>query len=42
MVRRVELDYTLALPERILRALAVFVGGLLHETAQVLLPGWLR
>ena len=34
--------YILTLPERTLRALAIFVGGLVHETAEVLLPGWLR
>jgi len=36
------LVYILTLPERTLRALAVFLGGLVHETAEVLLPGWLR
>jgi len=36
------LVYVLTLPERTLRALAVFFGGLAHETAEVLLPDWLR
>lgn len=36
------LGYIISLPERTLRSLAVLVGGLVHETAQVLLPGWLR
>jgi len=35
-------DYLISLPERTLRVLAVFFGGLVHETAKVLLPGWLR
>jgi hypothetical protein len=30
------------LPERTIRATAILVGGLVHETAEVLLPGWLR
>jgi len=34
--------YFLSLPERSLRALAVLLGGLVHETAEVLLPRWLR
>ena len=34
--------YIISLPERTLRALAIFLGGLVHETAEVLLPGWLR
>ncbi|MGD9092640.1 MAG: hypothetical protein PVF74_07315 [Anaerolineales bacterium] len=34
--------YFISLPERTLRALAIFLGGLVHETAEVLLPGWLR
>jgi hypothetical protein len=33
--------YFISLPERTLRALAVFLGGLVHETAEVLLSGWL-
>jgi hypothetical protein len=39
---RVDLGYTLSLPERTLRAAAVGLGGLLYEATQVLLPGWLR
>jgi len=35
------LVYILTLPERTLRALAVFLGGLIHETVEVLLPSWL-
>jgi hypothetical protein len=38
----VTLDYVLSLPERILRATAASLGGLLYEATQVLLPGWLR
>jgi hypothetical protein len=36
------LGYILSLPERTLRAVAAGLGGMLFETAQVLLPGWLR
>ena len=36
------LGYIISLPERTLRSLAVLLGGLIHETAEVLLPGWLR
>jgi hypothetical protein len=36
------LGYALSLPERIVRAAAVGLGGLLYEATQVLLPGWLR
>lgn len=36
------LDFLISLPERALRSLAVIVGGLVHETAEVLLPSWLR
>ena len=39
---RDRLGYVLSLPERILRAVAAGLGGLLYEVAQVLLPGWLR
>jgi len=35
-------DYLISLPERTLRVLAVFFGGLVHETVEILLPGWLR
>lgn len=35
-------NYILSLPERTLRAAAAGLGGLLYETTQVLLPGWLR
>ena len=34
--------FFISLPERTLRALAVILGGLIHETTEVLLPGWLR
>lgn len=36
------LGFIISLPERTMRALAVFIGGLVHETAEVLLPGWMR
>ena len=36
------IGFIISLPERTLRALAVFLGGLVHETAEVLLPGWMR
>jgi hypothetical protein len=36
------LGFFISLPERTIRALAVFIGGLIHETAEVLLPGWMR
>ena len=36
------LGFILSLPERTLRALAVFFGGLVFEITEVLLPGWLR
>jgi hypothetical protein len=36
------LGYALSLPERIVRAAAAGLGGLLYEATQVLLPGWLR
>ncbi len=32
----------MSLPERVVRAAVALVGGLLHETAEVLLPLWLR
>ena len=38
----ITLGYALSLPERILRATAAGLGGLLYEATQVLLPGWLR
>jgi hypothetical protein len=38
----VNLEYVLSLPERTLRAAAAGLGGLFYETAEVLLPGWLR
>jgi hypothetical protein len=34
--------YLASLPERMVRALAASVGGLIYEAAEVLLPGWLR
>jgi hypothetical protein len=34
--------YLVSLPERIVRAVAASVGGLIYETTAVLLPGWLR
>ena len=34
--------YLVSLPERIVRALASSVGGLIYEATEVLLPGWLR
>ena len=34
--------YLVSLPERMVRALAASVGGLIYEAAEVLLPGWLR
>lgn len=36
------LAYLLSLPERFVRALAAGLGGLIYETAEVLLPAWLR
>jgi hypothetical protein len=39
---RVDLGYVLSLPERIVRAAAAGLGGLLYEATQVLLPDWLR
>ena len=39
---RGNLGYALSLPERIVRAAAAGLGGLLYEVTQVLLPGWLR
>jgi hypothetical protein len=35
-------EYITSLPERVVRATAALGGGLLHETAEVLLPHWLR
>jgi hypothetical protein len=35
-------EYITSLPERVVRAAAALVGGLLHETAEVVLPHWLR
>jgi hypothetical protein len=34
--------YVASLPERLVRATAALVGGLAHETAEVVLPHWLR
>lgn len=34
--------YILSMPERVLRAEAVLVGGLVYEATEILLPGWLR
>jgi hypothetical protein len=34
--------YLVSLPERMVRALAASVGGLIYEAAEVLLPAWLR
>jgi hypothetical protein len=39
---RGNLGYALSLPERIVRAAAAGLGGLLYEATQVLLPSWLR
>ena len=36
------MKYLLSLPERLFRALAAGVGGLLYEATEVLLPTWLR
>lgn len=36
------LAYVLSLPERILRALAATLGGLIYELSQILLPAWFR
>lgn len=36
------LRYLLTLPERLLRALAAGLGGLIFEASEVLLPSWLR
>jgi hypothetical protein len=41
-VEHQHLAFILSLPERTFRALAVVFGGLVHEMAEVLLPGWLR
>jgi hypothetical protein len=35
-------DYLTSLPERVVRAAVALVGGLVYETAEVLLPHWLR
>lgn len=47
MTRLIELlganvDYLLSLPERGVRAVAAGLGGVVYETAEVVLPGWLR
>lgn len=34
--------YLVSLPERIVRAVAASVGGLIYEATEVLLPGWFR
>jgi hypothetical protein len=34
--------YVTSLPERVMRAAVALVGGLVYETAEVLLPHWLR
>ena len=34
--------YFISLPERLLRALAILLGGAVYETAQALLPSWIR
>ena len=34
--------YVLSLPERTVRATAASLGGLVYETAEVILPGWFR
>jgi len=39
---RKNLGYIFSLPERILRALAASIGGLVYEATEVLLPSWLR
>lgn len=36
------ISYVISLPERALRASAVLLGGMVYETTQALLPGWLR
>jgi hypothetical protein len=36
------IGYFLSLPERTIRVLAALVGGLIYETLEILLPGWLR
>ena len=36
------LGYAISLPERTIRAFAASVGGLVYESTEVLLPGWLR
>jgi hypothetical protein len=35
-------EYITSLPERFVRAAAAFIGGLLYETAEVVLPHWVR
>ena len=42
MPRPNPLTYLVSLPERVLRALAAGLGGLLYEAAEVLLPAWIR
>ncbi len=34
--------YLISLPERMVRAVAASMGGLIYEATEVLLPGWLR
>lgn len=41
-MREGRLRYAISLPERAVRALAATLGGTLHETAQVLLPRFVR
>lgn len=36
------LSFILSLPERVIRAISVGLGGFVYEVAEVLLPGWLR
>ncbi|GAJ06265.1 unnamed protein product, partial [marine sediment metagenome] len=36
------LGYAISLPERTIRAFAASAGGLVYESTEVLLPGWLR
>ena len=40
--RNLNSRYLLSLPERLLRALAAGLGGLIFEVTEVILPHWLR
>jgi hypothetical protein len=37
-----KLDYTLSLPERLVRIAAAGLGGLVYQISMILLPGWIR